>query len=266
MFRDIIMRRTSVRTFSGDGITPAQAEALRRACKEAEAPFGGIVFMALLHFGDGGELRPGTYGVIRGARDFLVLATDGSDPALLSGGFAMERIVLEAESMGLGSCWIGATFSGTPFAAAAARAGMPDGMRIAAVLPVGVAAGRRHLLERIMRAGIRESSRKPYGRLFFRGRFDHPLAEGEGPYAQALEAVRRAPSAVNGQPWRVLVDADGRRVRFFMARRSRYIMLDMGIALCHFALTAAPGRFVREAGAPHPDGGPEYLITYEPAL
>lgn len=257
---ETIMARTSVRDYAGHPLTEPQAEALRRACADREAPFGGAYFMTLLSRGDGGELRPGTYGVIRGARDFLVLATDGTDAGALSGAYAMERVVLEATRLGLGTCWMAATFSGSAFEAAAAAAGMPEGMHVAAVLPVGEPSGRRHLVERIMRMSIRESSRKPYGELFFRGNMSTPLAEGEGPYARALEAVRRAPSAVNAQPWRVVVDSDGRRVRFHFARRSRYVMLDMGIALRHFALTAPAGRFVRETDVPQ-DG---YVMSWVP--
>lgn len=257
---ETIMARTSVRDYAGRPLTDTQAEALRLACAGREAPFGGAYFMTLLSRGDGGELRPGTYGVIRGARDFLVLATDGTDAGALSGAYAMERVVLEATRLGLGTCWMAATFSGSAFEAAAAAAGMPDGMHVAAVLPVGVPSGRRHLVERIMRMSIRESSRKPYGELFFRGNLSTPLAEGEGPHARALEAVRRAPSAVNAQPWRVVVDNDGRCVRFYFARRSRYVMLDMGIALRHFSLVAPAGRFLRETDVPQ-DG---YAMSWMP--
>lgn len=59
-----------------------------------------------------------------------------------------------------------------------------------------------------------------------------------------LEAVRLAPSAVNKQPWRVIVNEDG--AHFYLKHAKGYVSgavddiqkIDMGIALCHFALPA----------------------------
>ncbi len=258
-----IMQRSSVRSFYGRPLDAGRRAKLDEACRRATESGGGAFAIVLAAFPQGrGELRPGTYGVIRGALDYLVLATDGSDAAALDGAGAMERIILQATALGLGTCWIAATFRGSAFEAAARD--IPQGLRIAAVSPVGVATGRRHLLERVTRLCVRETSRKPFGSLFFDGSFNRPLAEGGGPYARAFEAVRRAPSAVNAQPWRLLVDAEGRRVHFYMAARSRYIMLDMGIALCHFALMQPGGSYAQCADAPRPATGPEYLTTWTP--
>ena len=60
-------------------------------------------------------------------------------------------------------------------------------------------------------------------------------------YAQTLIL---APSAVNKQPWRVVVADD--TIHFYLVRskgvghgeKLDMQMIDMGIALCHFALTA----------------------------
>ena len=59
-----------------------------------------------------------------------------------------------------------------------------------------------------------------------------------------LEAVRLAPSAVNKQPWRVVVCGD--RAHFYEKRSKGYVSadgwdiqkIDMGIALSHFELAA----------------------------
>jgi len=72
--------------------------------------------------------------------------------------------------------------------------------------------------------------------LFFDGVFDSPLSRGEGgDYSQAL-MVRMAPSASNGQPWRLVIDEDA--VRFYHGGKeySVFQQLDIGIAFCHFEL------------------------------
>ncbi|MDE6271331.1 MAG: nitroreductase family protein, partial [Muribaculaceae bacterium] len=231
-----------MRNYAGTPLEPEQLEKLRLACREASAPLPGKFLISMVRYERGGEFRPGTYGVLRGARDFFVLASDGSRESTMAGAFALERLVLEATDMNLGTCWMGATFSDKAFAR---EADVPEGMRIVAVSPVGVGAGHHHLIESIMRMGISESNRKPFSKLFYRGNFNTPLAEGHGPYARALEAVRRGPSAKNAQPWRVLLDSDGQRVHFCTVARDRYTDLDMGIALCNFSVVAPKGRFER---------------------
>ena len=84
-----------------------------------------------------------------------------------------------------------------------------------------------------------------FGELFFDGSLDHPLTkDGAGSLFEALEAVRLAPSAVNKQPWRVVVC--GRKVHFYEKQSKGYVSdngwdlqkIDLGIALCHFALVS----------------------------
>lgn len=250
-FYTTIMARSSVRDYAPEPMAAEQREALEAMCAEATAPFGGRVRIVLAGFADGATRSPGTYGVIHGARDYFVVATDGTPEAKLSAGFAFERIVLEATAMGLGTCWLAATFRGTPFARAAA---LEEGMEVTAVSPLGVASGRRHLLERLTRTLVRESSRKPFDALF-QGATER--------FGRALEAVRRAPSSVNSQPWRAVV-RDG-RVDFYYAGRSNCVMLDMGIALCHFALVCAQDGVAGSFGMlpePPESSGNTYLRSY----
>lgn len=94
--------------------------------------------------------------------------------------------------------------------------------------------------------------RLPVERLFFKDSFDNPLAiESADGYAQPLEMVHWAPSASNKQPWRIVrIDDDW---HFYLQRTKGYgkgtmvfnilrladlQRVDMGIAMCHFELTA----------------------------
>ena len=55
-------------------------------------------------------------------------------------------------------------------------------------------------------------------------------------YSVGFEMVRIAPSASNGQPWRLILDGDS--VHFYHDEKeySMFKQLDMGIAFCHFDL------------------------------
>ncbi len=82
--------------------------------------------------------------------------------------------------------------------------------------------------------------------MFFDGRWDSPLEKSAaGGYAIPLEMVRRAPSSTNKQPWRILRDEGA--FHFYLQRSPGYQMMtsaadlqriDMGIAMCHFEMTA----------------------------
>jgi hypothetical protein len=164
-------------------------------------------------------------------------------------GYGMERNILFATSLGLGTCWLGGTLNRAGFAR---RIGLEEGELMPAISPVGYPAGKRSLTDRAFRFMAKSDRRRPWTELFFDGRPGNPLAqEHAGPFAEALEAVRIGPSASNRQPWRVV--REGACFHFFLRRTPGYDRMtgevrlqevDMGIALCHFELAA------RESGIP----------------
>ena len=123
--------------------------------------------------------------------------------------------------------------------------------------------------------------RLPWETLFSNVQTGVPLTRNEaGDYAAALELVRLGPSASNKQPWRIR--KHDRFYQFYLERTPGYRndvikrildlcdlqRLDMGIAMCHFELTAnevgLSGRWVVE-GEPdkQPEAQTEYLVSWE---
>jgi hypothetical protein len=94
--------------------------------------------------------------------------------------------------------------------------------------------------------------RLPMEQLFFANTFGNALTmESAGSYAQPLEMVRWAPSASNKQPWRIVQICNA--WHFYLQRTKGYgkgtllfsilrladlQRVDIGIAMCHFELTA----------------------------
>jgi len=110
------------------------------------------------------------------------------------------------------------------------------------VSPLGYPAAKLSLRESLMRKGIKADSRLDFDALFFDGGFNRPLTpERAGSLALPLEMVRWGPSAVNKQPWRVVLA--GNSAHFYERRSKGYVdrtgwdiqKIDLGIALCHFA-------------------------------
>jgi hypothetical protein len=198
---------------------------------------------------DNGSLRGlGTYGFIRGATGFILGAVEEADRNLEDFGYEIQRIVLSATAIGLGTCWLGGTFTRSAFAA---KMGLRHGETMPAVVSVGHSAEEPRIVDRAIRLGAGSDTRLPWERLFFDRSFGAPLScEAAGRFAVPLEMVRLGPSASNRQPWRIV--KDDHVFHFYLQRSGGYRQvnarlfgipdvqrIDMGIAMCHFELTAA---------------------------
>ena len=149
-----------------------------------------------------------------------------------------EKIVLYAEFLGLGTTWIAGTMDRPAFERAMelkADEVMP------CVSPLGYPAEKKSLREVMMRKGIKADSRIKFEDLFYSGSFENPLTqENAGDLFGPLEMVRWAPSAVNKQPWRMIVSGDS--VHFYEKPDKGYVSektgdlqrIDVGIAMYHF--------------------------------
>jgi hypothetical protein len=259
---EIMKKRESIRTYDPAMAVRVEDRAWLEACmrENCAGPLGNAVRFKLLDLGtlsrdELGQL--GTYGVIRGASLYLMGAAPDRDGALEDLGYCMERIILESAALGLGTCWIAGTFRRSSFAR---QMGLAEDELLPAISPVGYAAPNKSMVERLMKRGAGSRRRKPWSELFFGTDGQTPLSrEDAGSYGDALESVRLAPSALNGQPWRIINDREGRFHLYLQERRiyNRFLgkiriqNIDMGIAMCHFSLVALEngisGRWVREA-------------------
>lgn len=258
---DAIRTRSSVRNFNGCPLTADQIRELNECIARAESPFGGNATIRLQHFDLKGPFKPGTYGVITGATHFMLMAIGNGKPSLLTAGYLMEQAVLKATMLGLGTCWIAATFKGTDFDRGQT---WPHGQRLRIVSPVGIPADRPSLLARITRMAARSAKRKPFGTLFFNGSFTQPLDESHTGIASSLALMRMAPSSTNSQPWRALVCGD--TVHFFYRSKGDLSIIDCGIGLLHFHIGQqrqnAAGHFFEANEIPAHPGSLTYLISY----
>jgi len=188
--------------------------------------------------------RLGTYGVIKGAHTFLVgVLPKGAKEereVALQFGWRFEQVILKATELGLGTCWLGGTFNPNTFAR---DINLQANEQIVMVSPVGFAADSKHFIDELSTQIADSSSRLPWDSIFFSRYLEQALSEEEaGAFAQPLEMVRLAPSAVNTQPWRVMRDARGFHfygldVRYYGITRNDFLRNnDMGIAMSHFAL------------------------------
>lgn len=262
-YSEAIIVRRSTRNYRDDPLSRGEKEALEQAIAGIAVPFGNVPRFQLITAGSGDaeSLRGlGTYGFIKNPAAFIAGATAGEGPMVLEDfGFAMERLVLHATVMGLGTCWLGGSFTRSSFAA---RMSLLPNEKIPAVVALGHPAEKKRVMDSLIRRGAGSDARLPRDELFFSGEFGALLSEEEAvPYERALHLLRLAPSASNRQPWRV-VKRHG-SYHFHLARSKGYFTrnrilfgfadlqrVDMGIAMCHFQTAAQdlglPGAWKRE--------------------
>ncbi len=263
---ELIRTRRSVRTFDGKALSQELKHQILAVAQEAANPYEIPISWRLLDLKEDHLSTP----VIVGADTFLAGKMEKVPHAEEAFGFSLEGIVLKAWSLGLGTTWIAGTMDRSAFERAMKLTGeevMP------CVTPLGFPAPKMSIREGMMRKGVRADERLDFSLLFFEKSFDTPLTpERAGEWAPLLEMVRRAPSAVNRQPWRVVLD--GTRAHFYERRTKGYVgkdgwdlqKIDMGIALCHLALgleeKSRPARLVIEdPGIPMP-ADTLYIASY----
>jgi nitroreductase len=277
---EIIRTRFSCRSYLPQPIAPEKQRLLRDFMRSlAAGPFTTPVRFDLIadEQQDGKALRGlGTYGFIQGASGFVVGAVRPGAQNLEDYGYLLEKIVLYATELGLGTCWLGGTFSKSSFARKIAAT---NEERVPAVIATGIMADEARARRTLMRQYVGSDSRLPWESLFFDGHFGAPLArEQAGAYLQVLEMVRRGPSASNKQPWRIV--QTGSAFQFYLQRTKGYRggltklagiedmqRVDMGIAMCHFELAARElgldGRWLlQEPAIEKPDQLTEYSVSW----
>jgi nitroreductase len=278
---ELIRERFSSRTYLPTPIGSPVLRPLTDALSASSAgPFGSrtrfVLIVASEHEPD--LLKGlGTYGFIKGATGFIAGAVQRGPKDMEDYGYLLEQIVLSATDLGLGTCWLGGTFTKSGFADRLALATIETMPAIVAVGHVDETATKEQIHRRPL------SQRLPAGQLFFESSFETPIS-GSGPgdgsrddgatgghdgggardapdaagsgassvvMSKLLEAVRWAPSASNKQPWRIV--RDGGDWHFYLQRTKGYgkgsllfaalrladlQRVDMGIAMCHFELAA----------------------------
>ncbi len=278
---ELIKRRFSCRSYLDEPIAETERRRLLDWIAAGPAgPFDSPVRFALVAATeqDRRALKGlGTYGFIKGATGFIVGAVeDAAQKGLEDFGYLMEEVILLATDLGLGTCWLGGTFTKSGFADKIAAKAVEI---VPAVASVGYIATRPRMVDRVIRRGAGADRRFPWERLFFQGAFGVPISpEQAGAYAVPLEMVRLAPSASNKQPWRIL--QEGHTWHFYLQRTPGYRTgtlgiarladlqrVDMGIAMCHFELTAKElglrGKWVvDEPGLAMPDERTEYTVSW----
>ncbi len=263
---ELITARRSVRSYDGITLNERTKEQLLSFAKTIHNPFDIPVDFKFLDAKKCGLVCP----VVNGTDLYVGGKIEALQDASLAFGYSFEAFVLYAQSLGLGTVWLGGTMNRSAFEEAMS---LKENELMPCATPIGYAANKMSVRENMMRRAIKADERLPFEKLFFDGSFDTPLTKEKAhKFATPLEMVRLAPSAVNKQPWRVVVT--GNTAHFYLKRSKGFgsdrkldmQMIDLGIALCHFALTAQENglgiKFVKQDPNLTTSSDVEYIASY----
>lgn len=220
---DAVFTRSSCRDFSPQPLSPAQRQQLEKAVGTCNLR-SGLHFQLVCGDPEPFSSLTKSWGRIKGARNYFLLAGPAGDPDLEEKcGFYGEELVLTAQCMGLGTCWVGGTYDKNRCAVRLA----PE-EELVCVIAVGSPA--------YPDKAAADRSRKPPEALA-------PDAQDAPEWFRAgIEAVQRAPSAMNRQGYRFAYQPGG-SVRVRLAGTGSFALVDLGIAKRHFELGAHGGEW-----------------------
>ena len=240
--KETIKKRISTRSFLEKSLTNDDKNKLMNFYKTLTNPFGVDVRVQYVNKEKGVEnVQLGTYGTIKGAKDFLAITVKDETFAMEAVGYQFENLVLYATDMGLGTVWLAATFSRKDFENIIK---ISNNDLFPCICPIGYPAEKRSFVEKIMRASLGSKNRKAWNKLFYLNNFNQTLSQADAAkFEIALEMLRLAPSSTNAQPWSVV--KEGNNFHFFCNHKNntsedmkKIKHLDLGIALSHFHQTA----------------------------
>ena len=226
---DMIPRRRSVRAYRAERIDNAVLADLLR-CMEGLVPLipGAKVEGRIIPTDHGNFLQKWK------TPHFIAIFSDNSDDGLLNVGFMYQQLDLYAQSLGLGTCWVG-------LGSLTDAEPVPEGMKLAVMMAIGIP------------DDVPERTAADFKRKAMQEITDQP--------DDRLEALRLAPSATNSQPWYVTHDGDTlhiwREELGLIKQRTlgRMNKIDMGIGLCHlYVENKDTFRFWREENPPVLEG------------
>jgi hypothetical protein len=268
---ELIKNRKSCRTYETISIDKSKREKIEKFMHELSTEnFRFILIDKLVNNVKGEKL--GTYGVIKGATTYVAGVMNKEYKTIEQFGYAFEKIVLSLTDMELGTCWLGASFDRKKFSN---RLNISESEILPIISPVGYPGTGFNLHSTLVKLIARPYKRNTVDKLFFSEDFCTPLnLDTIGNYANALEMVRLGPSAGNMQPWRILKLRNTyifylKRNKFYTNRLGYDIQRnDIGIAMCHFELTAREIGLNGEWVVEKPDidtteESLEYIITWK---
>lgn len=228
MNKELILNRHSTRSFKKEALNDKDLNKLNDFITSLNIPKDVNIKII--------SNKIGTYGFISNPAAYLIAYCKNKPMILETIGYYLENIVLYATSLGIGTCFLGATFSKIQIKKIL---NISDDMLIPIIIVLGYPLEKLTIKDKIIKNSINANKRLAFNKLFFDYNLKPLNCNPHNKYHECLEMVRLAPSAFNMQPWRIIETNNA--YHFYIFHNSQLDdndikHIDMGIAIAHFVL------------------------------
>ena len=225
---EAIYQRISRRTYLSTPIEKDKIDRIGELIKQ----YNSLSGLTIEFIEDGSTAFNGlakSYGMFKNVRSLLIFKGDKNDTYLKEKvGYYGELLILEAIKLGLGTCWVGATFDRKDEVFS-----VKENEDLVCVITVGTVAAEVTTKEGFIRK-ITHRKKRPLEYFY------HSDVTPSQWFINGVKAVQIAPSANNRQAYRLEYKED--RATIKIEDKSVYDLIDLGIAKLHFEI-AADGKF-----------------------
>ena len=213
-----IKERHSVRAYTGKKIEEEKRRKLEEMIKECNEE-SGLHIQIRYDDPSGFDSRLAHYGKFRNVENYIIMAGFPSDDLQEKCGYYGEKIVLEAQMMGLNTCWAALTFN-----KGNVEKIIPATEKLVLVIAIGYGENQ----------GKAHKSRSLESVMVTKGKMPDWFHKG-------AEAALLAPTAMNQQKFKMGIKDGSPVIR--VSGKGPYTKIDLGIVKYHFE--AASGHKVR---------------------
>ena len=216
------------------GLNEKELHKLQAVAEQCRIASGDAIRIAVFEEGAQAVVNgiKNSYGLITGAESFAAfIIKDQGSYSLLKMGYYGEQFILAATAMGLGTCWLGGTFDKE---AAQKIVNIAEGEKLCFITPIGDVAKKLSAKEKVIKMAVGSVSRLTMKKLVLNS---EAFEKSPKWMQRAMEAAQIAPSSLNHQPWRFLIDLENERLGVTKVSNSQEEQ-DIGIAMAHIALVA----------------------------
>jgi len=233
--QEAINLRISRRTYNKTLLTQLQSDELVGLINKLNKKLGLSIKLVVGDAKAFGKFSK-SYGMFTGVQNYIAMVGKVNDKdAMEKIGIAGEEIVLSATIMGLGTCWVAATFDKN-----GCECEVLADESLICVIPIGECQDSQTLKEKFFRKLSHRSTKSIESMVTS----DVPLPEW---LMNGMVAVQKAPSALNAQP--VKFDYQNGILSAFVEKTDGYQEIDLGIAKYHFSVASQAGEFELGNGA-----------------
>ncbi len=232
----LLQQRHSVRAYSTEPIDTALLNKLKAEVTMINTHQHGLKFKIVTDDPDPFKSFSRSYGNFTNPHNYLAAVVDAAvDNVIERAGYFAEQFAIKATSLGLGTCFVGATFSEVKV-----KVQLRAGEKVLFVVIFGYPLGKEKFLAKL-------TAKVAHLKKMTSDDFFVPKEKlGEAltlfPMLQTgLEAIACAPSWMNGRPTRVKLDGEGENARpcAYVDDKDPKRLIDLGIAKFNFNFATA---------------------------